>query len=407
MWESVEKKERRKKRTGVLRSYRISHREVLPVKSQTCQNYWWTSQKPFLQVMLLICFSSTCNKKRFWHSAWCYLNVLVNIITQCYPHYFTEIQATGAPVHTIYQGRVLCAFRLNWCQAFPTVAFKNHTHSNDFLTKYLLIHCPYSFPSLFWSPSHLIVSLAPHPPLKLFAAVDIHLPSERWVLEKSSSCRSNGRKSRCFLSMFPGWWLWRRLALSLCSQKYLSFPKQQEEQFDCTQYCDNKAGCLNESQSQFSYVRELEECCSILPSHFPLLLWVSVSIHGLTLSSNSLCVSLFLHLLLTHRAASVSFLLCISVGEVTTFPVYLVCLSEVEAFRQNRNPALLNTVTVCVQALWSINEQRSPRKHATATGLLTIDWNDSVWPVSVLCLHKSHPWQRSHWKQNSNWNIGS
>lgn len=108
MWESVEKKERRKKRTGVFRSYRISHREVLPVKSQTCQNYWWTSQKPFLQVMLLICFSSTCKKKRFWHSAWCYLNVLVNIITQCYPHYFTEIQATGAPVHTIYQGWVLC-----------------------------------------------------------------------------------------------------------------------------------------------------------------------------------------------------------------------------------------------------------------------------------------------------------
>lgn len=37
---------------------------------------------------------------------------------------------------------------LNWCQAFPTVAFKKHTHSIDFLTKYLLIHCTYSFPSL-------------------------------------------------------------------------------------------------------------------------------------------------------------------------------------------------------------------------------------------------------------------
>lgn len=205
--------------------------------------------------------------------------------------------------------------------------------------------------------------------------------------------------------MFPGWWLWRRLALSLCSQKYLSFPKQQEEQFDCTQYCDNKAGCLNESQSQFSYVRELE-CCSILPSHFPLLLWVSVSIHGLTLSSNSLCVSLFLHL----KAASVSFLLFVLVLEkLRLFQCILCACLKWKLFAKIEilPAAFLNTVTVCVQALWSINEPRSPRKHATATGLLTIDWNDSVWPVSVLCLHKNHPWQRNHWKQNLNWNIGS
>lgn len=62
------------------------------------------------------------------------------------------------------------------------------------------------------------------------------------------------------------------------------FPKTRRTQFDCIQYCDNKAGWLNESQTQFSYVRELEECCSFLPSHFPLLLWLSVSIHYLTLS---------------------------------------------------------------------------------------------------------------------------
>lgn len=49
------------------------------------------------------------------------------------------------------------------------------------------------------------------------------------------------------------------------------FPKTTRTRFDCIQCCDNKAGWLNESQTQFSYVRELWECC-ILPSHFLLLL---------------------------------------------------------------------------------------------------------------------------------------
>lgn len=46
-------------------------------------------------------------------------------------------------------------------------------------------------------------------------------------------------------------------------------PKTTSTQFDCIQYCDNKAGLLNESQTQFSYVRELEECCSISPLSVP------------------------------------------------------------------------------------------------------------------------------------------
>lgn len=146
MWESVEKKERMKKRTGVLRSYRISHREVLPVKSQTCQNYWWTSQKPFLQVMLLICFSSTCKKKK--------ILTLSMVLPECAGKHYHSVLSPLFHWNSSHQ--CTCSYDLprtspvwlNWCQAFPTVAFKKHTHSIDFLTKYLLIHCTYSFPSL-------------------------------------------------------------------------------------------------------------------------------------------------------------------------------------------------------------------------------------------------------------------
>lgn len=47
-----------------------SHTGGLPVKSQTCQHYWWTGQKWFLQVMLLIWFTGTCSRKSFCLSAW-------------------------------------------------------------------------------------------------------------------------------------------------------------------------------------------------------------------------------------------------------------------------------------------------------------------------------------------------
>lgn len=70
-------------------------------------------------------------------------------------------------------------------------------------------------------------------------------------------------------------------------------PKTTKTQFDCIQYCDNKAGWLNESQAQFSYVRGLGECCSIVPSHFLLLLWLSVSIKCLTLPPKSISLSVF------------------------------------------------------------------------------------------------------------------
>lgn len=54
------------------------------------------------------------------------------------------------------------------------------------------------------------------------------------------------------------------------------FLKTTMAQFDCIQFRDNKAGCLNESQTRFSYVREREEfsapnlltstpCCERLP----------------------------------------------------------------------------------------------------------------------------------------------
>lgn len=90
---------------------------------------------------------------------------------------------------------------------------------------------------------------------------------------------------------------------------------------------------------------------------------------------------------------SVSFLLCIRLGES------LVSSSEVKVLRPNRNSALFDTVAVSVQTLLHANEQRSPRKHAGATGFLSFDWNDFVWPLSVPCLHKSHPWKSSLRKQ--------
>lgn len=77
-------------------------------------------------------------------------------------------------------------------------------------------------------------------------------------------------------------------------------------------------------------------------------------------------------ILLFHTQSCISVLLCIRLGECKTFPVYLVCLSEVKALCQNRNSSLFDTVAVCVQTLWHINEQCSPRKHDRATGLLVL-----------------------------------
>ena len=65
--------------------------------------------------------------------------------------------------------------------------------------------------------------------------------------------------------------------------------------------------------------------------------------------------------------------------------------SAANALCQNRNSAGFDTLAACVQTLWHINEQCSPRKHDRATGFLSIDCNDFAWPLSVLCLHMNQP----------------
>lgn len=125
----------------------------------------------------------------------------------------------------------------------------------------------------------------------LFAAVDIHLPSVRRVLEKSSSRRSNGRKSRCFLSMFPWLVTLKEISPLAVLAETPQFPKTTRAQFDCIQFGDNEAGCLNESQTCFSYVRQrgvLQRLTFSFPSP-------AVSISLSTLLSTFLKVFHFLH----------------------------------------------------------------------------------------------------------------
>lgn len=180
----------------------------------------------------------------------------------------TEIRGYTQPVHLIHQGHISCASPLHWCFTFFFFFTKQPPHPASWQSIYW--HAVRTtFPSLFWSPSHLIFSLAPHPPLMLFAAVDIHLPSVRRVLEKSSSRRSNGRKSRCFLSMFPWLVTLKEISPLAALAETPHFPKTTGAQFDCIQFCDNKAGCLNESQTRFSYVRQGEELLPCLTSSLP------------------------------------------------------------------------------------------------------------------------------------------
>lgn len=106
--------------------------------------------------------------------------------------------------------------------------------------------CLLPFPCLLWSLSHLIFSLAPHPPLKLFAAVNIHLPSERLVSKESSSRGSNSRKSGCLLSMFPLPGDFERDWPSRWA--HLGVPKTTRAPSDCIQRRDNKAAWPSRSQ---------------------------------------------------------------------------------------------------------------------------------------------------------------
>lgn len=122
----------------------------------------------------------------------------------------------------------------------------------------------------FWSPSHLIFSLAPHPPLKLFAAVDIHLPSKATGVGEKFLSQIKWSEIKMLPQHVPWLVTLKEIGPLAALTEAPQFPKTTKTQFDCIQYCDNKAGWLNGSQTQFSYVRELEECCSIFPSHFLL-----------------------------------------------------------------------------------------------------------------------------------------
>lgn len=174
-----------------------------------------------------------------------------------------------------------------------------------------MIHCP-SFPSLSWSPSLLIFSLAPHPPGVIYCSQYPSSQQAAGVGEKFLP-QIKWSEIKRLLQRFPCLVTLKEIGPLAVLTEAPQFPKTRRTQFDWIQCCDNKAGWLSESRAQFSYVRELEECCSILPSHFPLLLRLPQYTFIHFLKSHSL----ILWYLLRHS--------------VLLFPVHRVCLSEVKA----------------------------------------------------------------------------
>lgn len=196
------------------------------------------------------------------------------------------MQNFATPVHFIYQGREL------W--VFSSGGFLQSRHAPCFWTRYHWHTVHSSFPSPVWSPTLDILS-GPTPPSQVICCSrypssqraagvgEKFLPQIKWLEIK----------------MLPQHVPWRVTLKEISPLAALTetpqFLKTTRAQFDCIQFCNNKAGCLNESQARFTYVRELEEfsapnlltstsCCERLSQyaafHFlkSLLLYISSSI---------------------------------------------------------------------------------------------------------------------------------
>ena len=153
----------------------------------------------------------------------------------------------------------------------------------------------------------MIFSLAPNPPLSylpqsisIFPAMGV---GEKFLLQiKWSEIKMLPQHVPCLVAL-------KEIGPLAALTETPQFRKTTRAQFDCIQFCDNKAGCLNESETRFSYVRELEECRSVSPSHFHLLLRVSFSIHCLPLWKKSLTLCFLFYLTLSHPCSRISFVL--------------------------------------------------------------------------------------------------
>lgn len=177
-------------------------------------------------------------------------------------------------------------------------------HLPHFLTKHSLIHCPYAFSISLLDLLHIWYPLWPH----------IHLssclPQSISILQRATS---DGEK---FLSQIK----WTEIKMlpqhvpCLVTLKEIGplaaltgapqFPKTTRTQFDCIQYWHNKAGWLNESQTQFSYLRQLEQLQHLTLSLPPPAVTVCLNKLPYSFSKDSHFLSLppsFPH---THVAAS-------------------------------------------------------------------------------------------------------
>lgn len=231
--------------------------------------------------MLLVCF--TRKENWFWRWGWCWLSgagsqtlslnvtpALFNWNSRPWSGCLFDLPRTVLP--------------LNWCQISPSSAVLKQNTRHTSLTKSWLVHCPRSF-SIF-----------------LLAAVTFNILRGSTYTSQVICCsqypsshRATGVREKFLpqikwseIKMLPQHVPWLATLKEIGPLAALTeapqFPKTTRTQFDWIQYCDNKAGLLNESCTQFSYVREVEECCSNLASHFLPLLRLSVSIHCLTLS---------------------------------------------------------------------------------------------------------------------------
>lgn len=250
-------------------------------------------------------------------------------------HYLIGIQGHEVPVCLNHQGQCCHQTDAKYLHHPPSL---NKTHPTSF-TKSWLEHCPRWFSIFLLAPftfnilhsstyTSQVICCSQYPSSQRATGVrEKFLPQIKWSEIK----------------MLPQHVPWLATLKEIGPLAALTeapqSPKTTRTQFDWIQYCDNKAGLLNESCTQFSYVRELEECCNNLPSLFLPLLRLSVSIHCryTFLSLTLFCLVLpyfffFFFFAHTWSCLSVSFLLCIRLGEFKAFSAHLVWLVWSESF---------------------------------------------------------------------------